>query len=348
MNFYIILLLTHLLTTTPSINGDTKLRFKTEIGKSVIIPCGSTGDATWTREGGLPQKDMVLSEGLYIPSVNYSDAGLYLCRLGDRDHGKTVQIALKIMNQDLIDPVLREVKLHHDTQFVCLSDSSPRWSFRRSGKQRAWPANAVAYGKVLKISKAVPQNEGIYECEGIADLYEFIARGELRVYKEDISRTSPVNQKIYEGQEAAIFCTSESEVQWTFNGSNLPSNTRITAHHTLLIEQAHMHNQGYYECKGIGKHTFHSQSYVKVLDKPPRPIILKPSDGPPMYEPIEPGYYEYYKSPQPLNNSLKLTNFWPVKPKSALIQKVSENAVFPTYDFSLIACASIVIMVTMF
>ncbi len=344
MNFCTLLLhLTVSLIIIVSINGVKSLkkrRVEAEIGESITISCGKMRNVTWKRKGELPPKAEVFSDGLFIPSVNYSDIGTYYCRSGEEGQA-TLAVLLKILDQNQIKPVLKEVKRYGDAKFECLSDTLPKWRFY-SNKHKKLPANAIANGKVLNILKINLQNEGFYECEGTTNSYEFIAKGELRVYSEDYCRTSPVNQRAFIGQEANIFCVSESKVKWTFNAGKLPNNTvALTGdlYNTLTIEKVYQHNQGTYECKGMkDKNRFYSESHLKVIGKPPKPIILQPSDGPPMYEIIEPGEFPYYYTSPVHGRSFKLCNSWPCKPKSVRSTTILNFDVY----FLIAACVLVV------
>ena len=82
-----------------------------------------------------------------------------------------------------------------------------------------------------------------------------------------MTRVHPSELLVKEGESGIFLCKSREQAKWSFNGENLPSNTRIVGHIILYIIHVNITNRGYYECLGTkaNNQSFRGLGLLKVI-----------------------------------------------------------------------------------
>ena len=89
-------------------------------------------------------------------------------------------------------------------------------------------------------------------------------------------RIDPPKVTIFEGKSGKFNCFSNRQVSWKFNGSSLPSNTRVdkfkklSIDNWLYVNNAKLNNSGIFTCsvKYMGKNLFSEDAILDVRRKP--------------------------------------------------------------------------------
>uniref|UniRef100_A0A7M4G0T5 Basement membrane-specific heparan sulfate proteoglycan core protein n=1 Tax=Crocodylus porosus TaxID=8502 RepID=A0A7M4G0T5_CROPO len=152
-------------------------------GSEVILRCQASGNPPynyyWSREDGqpLPSSAQSRRQGneLHFPSIQPSEAGVYLCTCRNSQHSNTSRAEV-IVKEALSKPItvtveekrVQRVKPGADVTFICTAKSkSPAytlvWTRQNNGKL---PSRAMDFNGILTIRNVQPEDAGIYVCTG--------------------------------------------------------------------------------------------------------------------------------------------------------------------------------------
>uniref|UniRef100_A0A674DCA7 Heparan sulfate proteoglycan 2 n=1 Tax=Salmo trutta TaxID=8032 RepID=A0A674DCA7_SALTR len=207
-------------------------------GSPVTLRCQVTGSPPhyyyWSREDGRPVTNSADRRGqgeeLHIPSVQPSDAGIYVCTCRDQrnTNRSRAEIIVTTVLSKPIEVTIEEPKAHSVTvgatvSFICTAKSkSPAytlvWTRRGNGKL---PNRAMDFNGILTIQNVQPEDAGIYVCTGsnmfamdegtavlyvpVAELFSaFIVAAEGA---EPVATATPPVLTIQQGGRAEFRCT---------------------------------------------------------------------------------------------------------------------------------------------
>ena len=227
-------------------------------GDMAYIYCESKSFPIWSHNGNRSRiNDMnyiVSRDFLVISKASKLYSGVYTCT-GLTTDGKKFEasstLIVSIIQNDRIHPRKNRVILGTTAQFKCDSDSPVKWAFKNGPLlDNTYPiAN-----NFLKITQVRLRHGGIYECRGKfgVNLQDFIAKGELKVYDQNIIKPS-TRLVVRKDKDTVFYCLSNRTLNWIFNDKDFPHNAM--KYHRLgksmvTIVGATLANQGYYECSG--------------------------------------------------------------------------------------------------
>ncbi|XP_019367559.1 PREDICTED: basement membrane-specific heparan sulfate proteoglycan core protein, partial [Gavialis gangeticus] len=152
-------------------------------GSEVILRCQASGNPPynyhWSREDGQPLPSSTQSrrqgEELHFPSIQPSEAGVYLCTCRNSQHSNTSRAEVvvteapsKPITVTVEEKRVQRVKPGADVTFICTAKSkSPAytlvWTRQNNGKL---PSRAMDFNGILTIRNVQPEDAGIYVCTG--------------------------------------------------------------------------------------------------------------------------------------------------------------------------------------
>ncbi|XP_036844476.1 basement membrane-specific heparan sulfate proteoglycan core protein isoform X1 [Oncorhynchus mykiss] len=288
-------------------------------GSPVTLRCQVTGAPPhyyyWSREDGKPVTNSANRRGqgeeLHIPSVQPSDAGIYVCTCRDQrnTNRSRAEIIVTTVLSKPIEVTIEEPKAHSVTvgatvSFICTAKSkSPAytlvWTRRGNGKL---PNRAMDFNGILTIQNVQPEDAGIYVCtgsnmfamdEGTAVLYVPEASQTPTFYTayemfeghrkpaegaEPVATATPPVLTIQQGGRAEFRCTVTGNptpaIEWFGGGpGNRMSPNAVVHGGVLTIPAVERGDEGEYICKALNTHGEHTARAVLYIHSASLPHV---------------------------------------------------------------------------
>ncbi|XP_042607365.1 basement membrane-specific heparan sulfate proteoglycan core protein-like isoform X18 [Cyprinus carpio] len=265
----------------------------------------------WSREDGRPISSTAerrrQGEELHFPSVQPSDAGIYICtcrdqRSSNRSKAEIVVTTLpsKPIEVFIEEPKLQSVAVGSTVSFICTAKSKlPAytlvWTRIRNGKL---PNRAMDFNGILTIQNVQPEDAGTYVCtgsnmlgmdEGTATLYVPEASQSQMFYTayemfeghrkptegaQPVATINPPVLTVQQGQRAEFRCTVTGNptpaVEWIGPGNRISSKA-VIRNGLLTIPSVDRSDEGEYICKALnthGEHTARGVLHVQSTSQP--------------------------------------------------------------------------------
>ncbi|CAB1330005.1 unnamed protein product [Coregonus sp. 'balchen'] len=277
-------------------------------GSPVTLRCQVTGSPPhyyyWSREDGRPITNSAdrrrQGEELHIPSVQPSDAGIYVCTCRDQrnTNRSRAEIVVRTVLSKPIEVTIEEPKAQSVTvgaavSFICTAKSkSPAytlvWTRQGNGKL---PNRAMDFNGILTIQNVQPEDAGIYVCtgsnmfamdEGTAVLYVpeasqtqmfytayemFEGHGKPAEGAQPVATVNPPVLTIQQGGRAEFRCTVTGNptpaIEWIGGGpGNRMSPNAVVRGGVLTIPAVERGDEGEYVCKALNTHGEHTARAV--------------------------------------------------------------------------------------
>eukprot|EP00063_Salmo_salar_P027465 XP_014002300.1 PREDICTED: basement membrane-specific heparan sulfate proteoglycan core protein isoform X17 [Salmo salar] len=288
-------------------------------GSPVTLRCQVTGSPPhyyyWSREDGRLVTNSADRRGqgeeLHIPSVQPSDAGIYVCTCRDQrnTNRSRAEIIVTTVLSKPIEVTIEEPKAHSVTvgatvSFICTAKSkSPAytlvWTRRGNGKL---PNRAMDFNGILTIQNVQPEDAGIYVCtgsnmfamdEGTAVLYVPEASQTPTFYtayemfeghrkpaegSEPVATATPPVLTIQQGGRAEFRCTVTGNptpaIEWIGGGpGNRMSPNAVVRGGVLTIPAVERGDEGEYVCKALNTHGEHTARAVLYVHSASLPHV---------------------------------------------------------------------------
>ncbi|KAL2104346.1 hypothetical protein ACEWY4_001214 [Coilia grayii] len=284
-------------------------------GSSVTLRCQVSGAPPhyfqWTRQDGRPVSSSTQrrrqGEELYFPTVQHSDAGVYICTCRDQrstNHSRAEIIvtgSTKPIEVFIEEPKVQSVSVGSDVSFICTAKSqSPAytlvWTRKGNGKL---PNRAMDFNGILTIQNVQPEDAGIYVCtgsnmlamdEGSAVLsipeasqtqmfytaYEmFEGHRKPMEGSQPVATVHPPVLTLQQGQRAELRCTATGNptpaIEWTAPPGGRISPNAVVRGGVLTIPSVERPDEAEYICKALnihGEHTARGVIYVHSASLP--------------------------------------------------------------------------------
>ena len=256
----------------------TPTLIKCKPGETVEFNCDSNSPATWSYESGpLPRNAMSPSNNkLRLNRILFANDGKYEC-LGtyEKEYQKFIAKGeLRVLYQGLIMPQKLKIYENDVGSIFCRSATLPFWLHNDNA---SLPFNIVPdKHHFLSIIGAKWVNRGFYECIGTTKhRTTFSALSEVTVLVKDNGKITPRYKTVYLGQTVSFSCTSDEQVNWTFNKDPLPHDVQeghpsTTDLYWITIESTQWVNRGKYVCEGADhkfNYTFFAEGFLDIYTK---------------------------------------------------------------------------------
>uniref|UniRef100_A0A7N6BSW4 Heparan sulfate proteoglycan 2 n=1 Tax=Anabas testudineus TaxID=64144 RepID=A0A7N6BSW4_ANATE len=269
-------------------------RIKVSQGGPVTLSCEVSSYPPhyffWSRENGRPISGNAerrrQGAELYFPSVQPSDAGVYICTCRDQRSTNrsraeiVVTIPSKAIEVTVEEPKAQTVRGGSTVSFICTAKSkSPAytlvWTRRGSGKL---PNRAMDFNGILTIRNVQPEDAGIYVCTGSnmfdmdekeANLYVpeasqtqmfytayemFEGHGKSAEGAQPVATVTPTVLNVRQGQRAEFRCTVTGyptpAIEWIAFAKMCPA--------SLDDGPVDPTDEGEYTCKALNTHGEHT------------------------------------------------------------------------------------------
>ncbi|XP_073678802.1 basement membrane-specific heparan sulfate proteoglycan core protein-like [Garra rufa] len=266
----------------------------------------------WSREDGRQISSTAerrrQGEELHFPSVQPSDAGVYICtcrdqRSSNRSKAEIVVTTLpsKPIEVFIEEPKLQSVTVGSTVSFICTAKSKlPAytlvWTRKGNGKL---PNRAMDFNGILTIHNVQPEDAGFYVCtgsnmlgmdEGTARLYVPEASQSQMFYTayemfeghrkpaegaQPVATVNPPVLTIQQGQRAEFRCTVTGNptpaVEWIGGSGKRISSKAVIRNGLLTIPSVDRSDEGEYICKALnthGEHTARGVLHVQSTSQP--------------------------------------------------------------------------------
>ncbi|XP_041319302.1 basement membrane-specific heparan sulfate proteoglycan core protein isoform X8 [Pyrgilauda ruficollis] len=281
-------------------------------GSAVTLRCHATGDPPlyyhWVREDGRPLPEGAQSrrqgEELHFPSIQPSEAGVYVCSCRNLRHSNTSRAEV-IVTETPDKPItvtveekrVQRVQPGADVTFVCTAKSkSPAytlvWTRQNHG---TLPAGAVDFNGILTLRNVRPQDAGVYVCtgsnmldmdQGTATLYVQAASKTQMFYgpvefmeghrpagtaSAPTATVEPAQLSVAPGQPAEFRCVVTGSPQPTLEWLGALPPQAVVQGGTLRFAAVEPADAGHYECRArssAGQHTARAFLHVQGAGTP--------------------------------------------------------------------------------
>ncbi|XP_078806361.1 basement membrane-specific heparan sulfate proteoglycan core protein isoform X20 [Oryzias latipes] len=266
-------------------------RFRTSQGSSVTLRCQVSGSPPhhfhWSREDGRPISSSTerRKEGaeLHFPSVQPSDAGVYICTCRDLRSTNRSRAEIfvtggpsKPIEVTVEEPKTQTVRVGSTVSFICTARSkSPAYTlvWTREGNRKL-PNRAMDFNGILTIQNVQPADAGVYICtgsnmfdmdEGSAILYVPAAEG-----AQPVAIVTPTVLNVLQGQRAELRCTATGiptpAIEWIGGPGGRLSPRAVVRGGVLTFNAVDLADEGQYSCKALntyGEHTSQASIFVR-------------------------------------------------------------------------------------
>uniref|UniRef100_A0A671K5R1 Basement membrane-specific heparan sulfate proteoglycan core protein-like n=1 Tax=Sinocyclocheilus anshuiensis TaxID=1608454 RepID=A0A671K5R1_9TELE len=246
----------------------------------------------WSREDGRPISSTAerrrQGEELHFPSVQPSDAGIYICTCRDqhssnRSKAEIVVTTLpsKPIEVFIEEPKLQSMNVGSTVSFICTAKSKlPAYTlvWTRNGIGKL-PNRAMDFNGILTIQNVQPEDAGIYVCtgsnmlgmdEGTARLYVPATEG-----AQPVATVNPPVLTVKQGQRAEFRCTVTGNptpaVEWIGGPGKRIGSKAVIRNGLLTIPSVDHLDEGEYICKALnthGEHTARGVLHVQSTSQP--------------------------------------------------------------------------------
>ncbi|XP_042264747.1 basement membrane-specific heparan sulfate proteoglycan core protein isoform X6 [Thunnus maccoyii] len=261
-------------------------------GGPVTLRCQVSGSPPhyfyWSREDGRPISGSAdrrrQGAELYFPTVQPSDAGVYICTCRDqhstnRSHAEIVvtSVPTKPIEVTVEEPKAQTVRVGSTVSFICTAKSkSPAYTlvWTRLGNGKL-PNRAMDFNGILTIQNVQPEDAGVYICtgsnmfamdEGNAILYVPAAEG-----AQPVATVTPSVLNVQQGQRAEFRCTVTGNptpaIEWIGGPGNRMSPRAVIRGGILTFTAVDSADEGEYICKALNTHGEHTARASLFIQK---------------------------------------------------------------------------------
>ncbi|XP_017695325.1 PREDICTED: basement membrane-specific heparan sulfate proteoglycan core protein, partial [Lepidothrix coronata] len=281
-------------------------------GSAVTLRCQASGEPPlyyhWGREDGraLPEGAQSRRQGeeLHFPSIQPSEAGVYVCSCRNLRHSNTSRAEV-IVTETPDKPItvtveekrVQRVQPGADVTFVCTAKSkSPAytlvWTRQNHG---TLPAGAVDFNGILTLRGVRPQDAGVYVCTG-SNMLD-MDQGTATLYVQAASKTQmfygpvefmeghrpagtataptasvePAQLSVAPGQPAEFRCVGTGSPAPTLEWLGALPPQAVVQGGTLRFGAVEPADEGHYECRArssAGQHTARGYLHVQAAGTP--------------------------------------------------------------------------------
>nr|XP_033484843.1 basement membrane-specific heparan sulfate proteoglycan core protein isoform X12 [Epinephelus lanceolatus] len=271
-------------------------------GGPVTLRCQVSGSPPhyfyWSREDGRPISSSAdrrrQGAELYFPSVQPSDAGVYICTCRDqrstnRSRAEIVvtSVPSKAIEVTVEEPKAQTVRVGSTVSFICTAKSkSPAYTlvWTRMGNGKL-PNRAMDFNGILTIQNVQPEDAGVYVCtgsnmfamdEGNAILYVpeasqtqmfytayemFEGHGKPTEGAQPVATVTPSVLNVQQGQRAEFRCTVTGNptpaIEWIGGPGKRMSPRAVIRGGVLTFTSVDPADEGDYSCKALNTHGEH-------------------------------------------------------------------------------------------
>ncbi|XP_061114862.1 basement membrane-specific heparan sulfate proteoglycan core protein-like isoform X3 [Conger conger] len=292
-------------------------RIQVSQGSPVTLRCQGTGSPPhyfyWSREDRRPVSSRAErrrhGEELYFPSIEASDAGVYICTCRDVRSSNTSRAEIVVttvsnpIEVTVEEPKTQSVTVGSAVSFICTAKSqSPAYTlvWTRKGNRKL-PHRATDFNGILTIQNVHPEDAGIYVCtgsnmfamdEGTAVLYVPEASQTQMFYtayemfeghrtpsegSQAVATVHPPVLTVQQGQRAEFRCTTTGSpapaIEWIGGQGNRISPHAIIRGGVLTIPAVERSDEGEYICKALNTHGEHSARAVLYVHSASLPHV---------------------------------------------------------------------------
>nr|XP_046254095.1 basement membrane-specific heparan sulfate proteoglycan core protein isoform X3 [Scatophagus argus] len=281
-------------------------------GGPVTLRCQVSGNPPhyffWSREDGRSISGSAdrrrQGAELYFPSVQPSDAGIYICTCRDqhstnRSRAEIVvtDVQTKPIEVTVEEPKSQTVRVGSTISFICTAKSkSPAYTlvWTRMGNGKL-PNRAMDFNGILTIQNVQPEDAGVYVCtgsnmfgmdEGNAILYVPEASQTQMFYTayemfeghrkpaegaQPVATVTPSVLNVQPGQRAEFRCTVTGNptpaIEWIGGPGNRMSPRAVIRGGALTLTAVDPADEGDYTCKALNTHGEHTARVSLVVQK---------------------------------------------------------------------------------
>ncbi|XDV46077.1 hypothetical protein PO909_014036, partial [Leuciscus waleckii] len=285
-------------------------------GAQVTLRCQVSGYPPhyfyWSREDGRPISSTAdrrrQGEELHFPSVQPSDAAVYICTCRDQRSSNTskAEIVVTTLPSKPIEVFIEEPKAQSVTvgstvSFICTAKSKlPAYTlvWTRKGKVKL-PNRAMDFNGILTIQNVQPEDAGNYVCtgsnmlgmdEGTALLYVpeasqsqmfFTAYEMFEGHRKPTEGSQPVATvnppvlTVQQGQRVEFRCSVTGNptpaVEWIGGSGKQISSKAVIRNGLLTIPSVDRSDEGEYFCKALNTHGEHTSRGVLRVQSTSQP-----------------------------------------------------------------------------